>query len=69
MQQTQETLVPSLGGDNPLEKEMATHSSVLVWKNPMDRGAWRAVVHRVANSRSQLSSCQQYINIYIINNI
>ena len=30
----QETLVQSLGWENPLEKEMATHSSVLVWKTP-----------------------------------
>ena len=26
---------------------MATHSSVLAWKNPMDRGAWWARVHEV----------------------
>ena len=32
--------VPSLGREDPLEKEMATHSSILAWKNPMDRGAW-----------------------------
>ena len=30
-----------------LEKEMATHSSILAWENPMDGGAWRATVHRV----------------------
>ena len=30
----QETLVQSLGQENPLEKEMATHSSVLAWKIP-----------------------------------
>ena len=28
-----------------LEKEMATHSNTLGWKNPMDRGAWWAIVH------------------------
>ena len=28
----QETWVPSLGGEDPLEKEIATHSSTLVWK-------------------------------------
>ena len=27
---------------------MTTHSSVLVWRIPMDRGAWRATVHGVA---------------------
>ena len=30
----QETRVQSLGGDDPLEKEMATHSSILVWTIP-----------------------------------
>ena len=32
MQETQETLVQSLGGEDPLEKAMATHSSTLAWK-------------------------------------
>ena len=34
---------------------MATHSSILAWKNPMNRGAWWAAVHGVANSRTRLS--------------
>ena len=34
---------------------MATHSSTLAWKNPMDRGAWWAAVHGVAKSRTLLS--------------
>ena len=38
-----ETWVQSLGLEDPLEKEMATHSSVLAWR--MDRGAWQAMVH------------------------
>ena len=33
----QETQVRSLDQADPLEKEMATHSSILAWKNPMDR--------------------------------
>ena len=36
----QETQVRSLGRKDPLEKEMATHPSILAWKNHMDRGAW-----------------------------
>ena len=36
----QETWVRSLGWEDPLEKQMATHSSTLAWKNPMDRGLW-----------------------------
>ena len=37
------------------EKEMATHSSTLAWKNPMDRKAWWAEVHGVAKSQTRLS--------------
>ena len=29
---------------------MATHSSILAWRIPMDRGAWWATVHGVAES-------------------
>ena len=36
----QETQVGSLGQEDPLEEEMATHSSTLAWKNSTDRGAW-----------------------------
>ena len=35
----QETQVRSLGQEDPLEKDMATHSSILALENPMDRGA------------------------------
>ena len=37
--------------EDPLEEETAAHSSILVWENPMDRGAWRATVCGVAQSR------------------
>ena len=46
----QETWVQSLHWEVPLEKEMATHSDILAWENPMDRGAWYATVHGVAKS-------------------
>ena len=39
-----ETWVRSLGWEDPLEKGMATHSSILAWRIPMDRGAWQATV-------------------------
>ena len=42
------TQVQFLGLENPLEKEMTTHSSILAWELPLDRGAWRAIVHGVA---------------------
>ena len=38
-----------------LVEGMATHSSILAWRAPMDRGAWRATVYRVAKSRTRLS--------------
>ena len=38
MQETQETWVQSLGGEDPLEEEMATHSSILAWKIPWTEG-------------------------------
>ena len=50
----QETQFPSLGQEDPLEKEMATHSSILAWRIPMDRGDWWATVHGVANCETQL---------------
>ena len=40
-----ETWVQSLGWEGPLEESMATHSSILAWIIPMDRGAWRATVN------------------------
>ena len=49
----QDTRVPSLGQEDPLEKDMATHSSILAWRiHPMDRGAWRATVHGIAKSQT-----------------
>ena len=41
----QETWVPSLSWEDPLEGGMATHSSILAWRIPMDRGTWGAAVH------------------------
>ena len=37
-----------LGWEYPLEEGMTTHSSILAWRIPMDRGAWRAIIHGVA---------------------
>ena len=62
----QETWVQSLGREDPLEKGMANHSSILAWRTPwteepgglqsMDRGAWWAAGHGVAKSWTRLSN-------------
>ena len=54
--ETHEIQVQSLGQKDPLEKEMATHSSMLALENPMDRGDWQAVIHRVAKGRTRLGT-------------
>ena len=51
-----ETWVRSLGWEDPLEEGMAAHSSILAWRISVNRGAWRATVHGVANSRTQLGN-------------
>ena len=45
-----ETWLRSLGWEDPLEEGMATHSSILAWRIPMDRGFWQATVHGIAKS-------------------
>ena len=70
----QEMQVLSLSWEDPLEKEMATHSSILAWRiprteepgglqsmeNPMDRGAWWATVHGVAKSQTGPSTARGF---------
>ena len=50
----QETWIGSLGQEEPLEEEMATHSSILAW-NSLDREAQQATVHGVAKNQTLLS--------------
>ena len=47
-----ETWAQSLGWEDPLEEGMATHSSILAWRIPMDRGAWWATVHGIAKNQT-----------------
>ena len=42
-----ETWVQSLGWKDPLEEGLATHSSILAWRIPMDKEPWRATTHAV----------------------
>ena len=51
----QEIWVQSLDHEDALEEGMATHSHILAWRIPMDRGAWRATVHRVTKSQNDCS--------------
>ena len=46
------TWIQSLGLEDPLKEEMATHTSILAWRIPMDRGAWRATIHDVTKSQT-----------------
>ena len=64
MKEMQET--QSLGREDPLEKGMATHSSILTWRIPMDRGAWQATVHGVANSQTWLTMPTAAADRYMI---
>ena len=38
------------GSEDPLGEGMATHTSILAWRIPMDRGSWQTTVHGVAKS-------------------
>ena len=51
-----ETGVRSLGWEDSLEEGLATHSSILTWRIPMGREAWRVTVHGVAKSLTQVSN-------------
>ena len=64
-----ETRVQSLGQKDPLEKEMETHSSILVWRIPWTRGAWQATVHGVAKSQTWLSDFTFTFTFNFIKNI
>ena len=63
----QETQVWSLGWEDPLEEGMVTHSIILPWRIPMDRGAWRATVHGVAESDTTewLNTAQHEYFVYM----
>ena len=53
--------VQSLGQEDPLGEDMATHSSILAWRIPMDRGAKKSAVHRVIQSQTQLKQLTTHI--------
>ena len=57
----QEMRVRALGQEDPLEKGMDTHSSILAWRI---RGAWRATVHGVTKVSDDLTTKQQQHSQY-----
>ena len=57
----QETWVWSLGQEDPLEEDVATHSSILTWRIHMDRGSWWAMVHGVVESWTRLNDSTQCV--------
>ena len=63
MQEPQETRVPSLSWEDTLEKEMATHSSILCLGNPMVRGALQASLW-VAKENFETKQQQQFLSFY-----
>ena len=51
-----ETWIRSLGWGDPLEEGMASHSSILAWRIPMDRGVWQTIVNGVAKCQTELNN-------------
>ena len=47
-------------GKIPLEEDMVTHSSILAWTVPIDRGVWQATVHSVTKSRTGLKQLSMH---------
>ena len=43
-----------LSWEDLLEKEIVTHPSILTWRTPMDRGAWRVAAHEITKSQTRL---------------
>ena len=58
----QETPVQSLVWDDPLEEGLTTHSSILAWRIPTDKGAWQSAVNRAAKSWMRLSTAQGLVS-------
>ena len=56
MEKTNALKFLSISGNTFLEEEIATHSSILAWKNSMDRRDWQATVHVVTKSWTSLST-------------
>ena len=62
----QETQVQSLGQEDPLEKEMATHSSILAWRIPWtEEPGGLYIVHGVTKNRNMIkTNVEEMVNPY-----
>ena len=54
-------LIQSLDWEDTLQEDMATHSSILAWRIPMNRGTWQGIGGGVTKSCTWLSTAQQDI--------
>ena len=61
-----ETWLRSLGQEDALEEGMGTHSNILAWRIPMDRGAWWATVYGVTNGQTRLNNYAQHKHFHLI---
>ena len=61
----QETQVQSLGWEDSLEEGMATHSSILAWKIPMDRKAWQSMGLQRVGMTEQLTDVLEFGVLYL----
>ena len=68
VQEMQEMWVQSLGQENPLEKEMATHSSILVWEIPWSEepGELQSIGLQETNTAEQLSKCMMVMRAVVV---
>ena len=58
-----ETCIQSLGWEDPLKEGMATHSSILAWRIPMDREGWWETVHGVTKNWTKY--CNKLVNVTV----
>ena len=67
VQEMQEMWVQSLGQENPLEKEMATHSSILVWEIPWteEPGRLQYMGSQELDMTERLSTCKDNLSTFV----
>ena len=53
----------TLSQEDSLEEDMAAYSSILDWKDLMDKGAWQAAVHGVSKSQTRPSN---WVHMHVI---